>query len=112
MLLSRGRAAGRLNSGVRSCQRFSVTPRASKQIRYVGIAASITLVVWLTADFTPLQKPLQPFFLLPYVAAALADGNVHSPSTWLLGIAVFIQFYVIVVIGSWLVRLVRPSSKT
>ena len=89
-----------------------MTPKVSRQIRYATVGAVLALCLYLAADLTLLRGLLQPFFLLPYLAAAVAEGNPHSPSAWTIGFALFLQCYMLVGVGSWLIgHLSRVRSK-
>ena len=72
---------------------------------------------WLSSEFRPsgllggLQDGLQFLNLLPYLAGAVFGGSVHSPSSLVFALVLFLQFYLVLVLLSLAWRRFAPKSR-
>ena len=81
------------------------------QLIYLAIAFGLAICVyWLSSDYRPegILGALQVFFkftvIIPYLVGAIIGNNAHNPNDVAFLISLFIQFYLITIFISIIVR--------
>ena len=87
--------------------------RSKQTIRRVAIrillGCALAMALFLLADHGVFRDWLQPAFYVPYMAAAVATANPHSPDTWVIATFLIVQCCVVVAALGWVVDRVRST---
>ena len=84
--------------------------RARTLLLHLMIAGSLALLAFLAGLVQSLNDFVQPAFVAPYLGATLMSGNPHSINSVAFGSLLVLEFYLVVVVFSWLAGHFRSES--